>query len=127
MFENQNRRTPQMTRVREIRLKSRPNGLPTAANFELATVDLPAPGPGEVQVRNLWMTVDPYMRGRMNDVRSYAPPFQIGRPLEGGAVGEVVASRDPAFKEGELVQSSLGWREGFTAQAASVQKLDPRG
>ncbi len=96
-------------------------------NFELATVTLPDPGPGEVQVRNSWMTVDPYMRGRMNDVQSYAPPFQIGEALQGGAVGEVVASNDPAFKAGDLVQSFFGWREAFNAPAAAVQALDTHG
>ncbi|MDB5467222.1 MAG: alcohol dehydrogenase, zinc-containing [Phenylobacterium sp.] len=116
-----------MATVREIRLKSRPVGLPTADNFEMAAVDLPDPGPGEVQVRNLWMTVDPYMRGRMNDVKSYSPPFQLGKALDGGAVGEVTASNDPKFKAGDLVQSGLGWREGFTAPAAGLQKLDTRG
>jgi NADPH-dependent curcumin reductase CurA len=116
-----------MTKSREIRLKSRPVGTPVAGNFELATVDLPDPGPGEVQVRNSWMTVDPYMRGRMNDVRSYTPPFQIGEALQGGAVGEVVASNDAAFKPGETVQSFFGWREAFNAPAAAVQKLDTRG
>jgi hypothetical protein len=116
-----------MTTVREIRLKSRPRGLPTADNFELATVDLPAPGPGEVQVKNLWMTVDPYMRGRMNDVKSYAPPFALGKAMDGGAIGEVTASNDPALKPGELVQSGFGWREGFNAPAKALQKLDPRG
>ena len=116
-----------MTTYREIRLKSRPVGLPTAANFELASVDVPAPGAGEVQVKNLWMTVDPYMRGRMNDVQSYTPPFALDKPLDGGAVGEVVASGDPSFKVGDLVQSGLGWREGFNAPAASVQKLDTMG
>jgi NADPH-dependent curcumin reductase CurA len=63
----------------------------------------------------------------MNDVKSYSPPFQLGKALEGGAIGEVVASNDPKFKEGDLVQSGLGWREGFTAPASSLQKLDPRG
>ena len=116
-----------MTAVREIRLKSRPNGVPTHDNFELATVDLPAPGPGEVQVKNLLMTVDPYMRGRMNDVKSYVPPFQLGAPLEGGAIGEVTVSNDPSLKPGDLVQSNLGWREGFNAPAASVQKLETAG
>ena len=116
-----------MTISREIRLKSRPVGTPTADNFELATVTLPEPGPGEVQVRNSWMTVDPYMRGRMNDVQSYTPPFQIGEALQGGAVGEVVASNDPAFTAGELVQSFFGWREAFNAPAAAVQKLDTHG
>ncbi len=116
-----------MTTVREIRLKSRPNGLPTADNFELATVELPAPGDGEVQVKNLWMTVDPYMRGRMNDVKSYSPPFPLGKAMDGGAIGEVTASNSPALKVGDLVQSGFGWREGFTTGADKVQKLDPRG
>src|ERR1700760_124172 len=116
-----------MTTVREIRLKSRPTGLPTPDTFEMATVELPAPGPGEVQVKNLWMTVDPYMRGRMNDVKSYSPPFQLGEALQGGAIGEVTQSNDPAFKPGDLVNSFFGWREGFNAPAAALQKLDPRG
>ncbi|MBA3811824.1 MAG: NADP-dependent oxidoreductase [Caulobacteraceae bacterium] len=116
-----------MTTSREIRLKSRPSGVPTADNFELATVTLADPGPGEVQVRNSWMTVDPYMRGRMNDVRSYAPPFELGEAMQGGAVGEVVASNDPSFKAGDAVQSFLGWREAFNAPAAAVQRLETHG
>jgi len=116
-----------MTTVREIRLKSRPTGLPTHDNFEVATVELPAPGPGQAQVKNLWMTVDPYMRGRMNDVQSYTPPFQLGEALQGGAIGEVVQSNDPSLKPGDLVNSFLGWREGFNAPAQALQKLDPKG
>lgn len=116
-----------MTTVKEIRLKSRPVGVPTRDNFETATVELRDPGPGEIQVKNLWMTVDPYMRGRMNDVKSYAPPFQLGKVMDGGAIGEVTASNDPSLKTGDLVQSGYGWREGFTAPANTVQKLDPRG
>ncbi len=116
-----------MTTSREIRLKSRPVGLPTADNFELATVTLPDPGPGEVQVRNTWMTVDPYMRGRMNDVKSYSPPFALGEVMQGGAVGEVIASNDPSLKVGDLVQSFFGWREAFNAPAGAVQKLDTFG
>ncbi|HRD27854.1 MAG TPA: NADP-dependent oxidoreductase [Caulobacter sp.] len=116
-----------MTVSREIRLKSRPVGTPTADNFELATVELPAPGPGEVQVRNSWMTVDPYMRGRMNDVKSYSPPFQLGEAMQGGAVGEVIASNDPSLKVGDLVQSMFGWREAFNAPAGAVQKLNTFG
>jgi len=116
-----------MTTSREIRLKSRPVGTPTADNFELASVSLPDPGPGEVQVRNTWMTVDPYMRGRMNDVQSYTPPFQIGEAMQGGAVGEVVASNDPALKAGDTVSSFFGWREAFNAPAGAVQKLDTHG
>lgn len=113
-----------MTTSREVRLKSRPEGLPTAANFEVASVELPAPGPGEVQVRNHFMSVDPYMRGRMYDRPSYVPPFQIGEALQGGAVGEVVASNDPAFAVGDAVQSMWGWREAFNAPANTLQKLD---
>jgi NADPH-dependent curcumin reductase CurA len=116
-----------MPQTREIRLKSRPNGMPTADNFELATVDLPDPGPGQAQVKNTWMTVDPYMRGRMNDVVSYVPPFQLGQALQGGAVGEVVASNDASLKVGDLVQSFFGWREAFTAPAQAVQKLETHG
>jgi NADPH-dependent curcumin reductase CurA len=114
-----------MPTVREIRLKSRPTGLPTHDNFELASVELGAPGAGEVQVQNLWMTVDPYMRGRMNDVKSYAPPFQLGKAMDGGAIGQVVVSNDPALKAGDLVQSGFGWREGFNAPAGALQKLNP--
>ncbi len=116
-----------MTTSREVRLKSRPVGMPTADNFETVSVTLPEPGPGEVQVKNTWMTVDPYMRGRMNDVQSYTPPFQIGEAMQGGAVGEVVASNDPAFKVGEAVQSFFGWREAFNAPAATIQKLETHG
>jgi NADPH-dependent curcumin reductase CurA len=116
-----------MTTSREVRLKSRPVGTPTADNFELATVTLADPAPGEVQVKNTWMTVDPYMRGRMNDVKSYSPPFQLGEAMQGGAVGEVVASNDPAFKVGDAVQSFMGWREAFNAPAAMVQALDTHG
>jgi NADPH-dependent curcumin reductase CurA len=116
-----------MTTSREIRLKSRPVGTPVADNFELATVDLPAPGAGEVQVRNHWMTVDPYMRGRMNDVKSYSPPFALGEAMQGGAVGEVIASNDPSLAVGDLVQSMYGWREAFNAPASAVQKLDTFG
>jgi NADPH-dependent curcumin reductase CurA len=116
-----------MTTSREIRLKSRPSGVPTGDNFELASVDLPDPGPGQVQVRNSWMTVDPYMRGRMNDVQSYSPPFQLGEAMQGGAVGEVVASNDPGFKAGDAVQSFFGWREAFNAPAGAVQKLETHG
>ena len=116
-----------MTTSREIRLKSRHVGTPVADNFELATVELPAPGAGEVQVRNHWMTVDPYMRGRMNDVKSYSPPFALGEAMQGGAVGEVIASNDPSLAVGDLVQSMYGWREAFNAPASAVQKLETFG
>src|SRR3569832_574317 len=112
----------------EIRLKSRPAGMPEPANFELVTVDVPAPGPGQVLVRNSYMTVDPYMRGRMMDRRSYVPPFQIGEALTGGAVGQVVAAGPGAqFQVGDHVLSMAGWREWFVANGPElmVQKIDP--
>ena len=109
---------------REIRLASRPEGEPTLVNFSFATVEVPDPKPGEVTVRNLFMSVDPYMRGRMNDGKSYVPPFQIGMPLEGGAVGKVVASQDDKLPVGSLVFSNFGWREAFVAPASKLQVVD---
>jgi len=111
----------------EIRLKSRPNGMPDPANFDLVTVDVPDPGPGQVLVRNSYMTVDPYMRGRMMDRRSYVPPFQIGEALTGGAVGQVVAAGPGAhFQVGDHVLSMAGWREWFVASGPElmVQKIE---
>jgi len=116
-----------MTQSREVRLKSRPEGMPVAANFEVATVELPAPGAGEVQVRNHFMSVDPYMRGRMYDRPSYVPPFQIGEALQGGCIGEVIASGDPAFAVGDIVQSMFGWREAYNAPAGALQKVETHG
>lgn len=114
---------------REIHLASRPVGKPSAENFTLATTECSAPREGEIQVRNSWMSVDPYMRGRMMDRESYVPPFQIGEVLQGGAVGTVVASGHPNFKEGDLVRSMAGWREAFTAkpEAAMVEALPSSG
>ena len=88
---------------------------------------VPDPAPGEVQVKNIWMTVDPYMRGRMVDRASYVPPFQLGEPLQGGAIGEVAASNDSRLKPGDLVSTMFGWRESFNAPAANLQKLDTFG
>jgi len=100
---------------REIRLASRPNGLPTGADFTLARTELQPLQDQEVLVRNLFMSVDPYMRGRMNEGRSYVPPFELGKPLNGGAVGEVIESRAREFKPGDAVTSHFGWRESFIA------------
>lgn len=111
------------TKSREIRLKSRPEGMPKAENFELAEIELPAPGAGEVLVRNAWMSVDPYMRGRMYDRPSYVPPFELGKALQGGAVGKVVQSNDPKFAPGDLVESMFGWRDAYVAAGAALTKL----
>jgi len=113
--------------ARAWHLKSRPQGLPTSENFELGDIDLPPLGDGMVRVRNLWLSVDPYMRGRMNDVKSYVPPFQLGEPMDGGAIGEVVESRADGFAPGDLVQHMAGWRDEAVVSARTAQKLPELG
>src|SRR3954471_23062854 len=113
--------------ARAWHLKSRPSGMPTHDNFELKDLDLPALGDGHIRVRNLWLSVDPYMRGRMNDVKSYVPPFQVGEPLEGGAIGEVVESKAEGFASGDLVQHMAGWRDEAVVPARAVNKLPDPG
>jgi len=108
-------------------LKSRPDGMPTADNFELKEFDLPPLGDGMIRVRNRWLSVDPYMRGRMNDVKSYVPPFQLGEPLEGGAVGEVVESKADGFAPGDLVVHFGGWRDEAVVPAQAARKLPDLG
>jgi NADPH-dependent curcumin reductase CurA len=108
---------------REIQLASRPDGIPTAANFTLARTELKPLQDQEVLVRNLFMSVDPYMRGRMNDGKSYVPPFELGKPLDGGAVGEVIESRAKEFKPGDAVTSNFGWREYFVASSKELHPV----
>ena len=114
-----------MTTTRAWHLKSRPQGLPTLANFELKETELPALEEGWIRVENKWLSVDPYMRGRMNDVKSYVPPFQVGEPMDGGAVGKVVESRSPHFREGETVFHMMGWREQAAGPADKFNKVPP--
>ncbi|MFS8104359.1 NADP-dependent oxidoreductase [Lentzea alba] len=110
----------------EVRLASRPTGWPTEENFEIAEVEIPTPAEGQILVRNVVMSVDPYMRGRMNDVKSYVPPFQVGAPLDGGAVGEVVAvgAGVEGLSVGDNVLHGLGWREYAAVDAKHVVKVD---
>ncbi len=110
---------------REIRLKRRPVGLPAESDFELAQVPIPEPGVGQVLVRNIYMSVDPYMRGRMMDRESYVPPFQVGQPLEGGCVGRVVKSNQGKFQVGDCVVGMLGWREYYVSDGSNVAQIDP--
>src|SRR5476649_1120090 len=111
----------------EIRLKSRPVGVPSPQNFELAESAVPTPQAGQVLVRNSYISVDPYMRGRMIDRKNYAPPFQIGETLQGHAVGQVVASNgNDKLKVGDFVQSMHGWREWYVSGGADVQKFEPQ-
>jgi NADPH-dependent curcumin reductase CurA len=108
---------------RQIILASRPSGWPTEENFSLTEEDRPDLADGQVRVRNLFMSVDPYMRGRMNDVKSYVSPFRLGEPLEGGAIGTVIESRSPDLAEGDLVLHGLGWREEAVLPARHAQKV----
>ena len=112
-------------RSREIRLAARPCGLPEPSDFELAEVALPDPVDGEILVRNAFVSVDPYMRGRMNDVKSYVPPFALGEPMTGGAVGQVIASRNERFAEGSWVVHDLGWREVALSEGRGARVVDP--
>ena len=114
-----------MSTNREIHLASRPQGWPTADNFRLVETEVPTPGPGQIVVRNQFMSVDPYMRGRMNDVKSYVPPFQLDAPLDGGAVGEVVAGEAEGIKPGDTVLHGLGWREYALLDAKAARTVDP--
>ncbi|HLZ69313.1 MAG TPA: NADP-dependent oxidoreductase [Dehalococcoidia bacterium] len=109
---------------REIRLAARPVGLPKPSDFELVELPEAQPAEGELLVQNLFMSVDPYMRGRMNDVKSYTPPFALGKALEGGAVGRVEQSRHPQFTPGEIVTSNLGWRDRFVSDGRGLGKVD---
>ncbi len=110
---------------REIHLRSRPHGIPTAENFTLVSVELPAPSDGQVLVRNRFLSVDPYMRGRMRDTRSYTPPFALDEPLSGGAVGEVITSASDQFAPGDSVLHMLGWREYALVDSRGLTKVDP--
>jgi NADPH-dependent curcumin reductase CurA len=113
--------------ARAWHLKSRPTGMPTHDNFELKETALPELGDDMVRVRNRWLSVDPYMRGRMNDVKSYVPPFQVGEPLEGGAIGEVVESKTDGLRPGDLVQHMAGWRDEAVIAGRAAQKLPDLG
>jgi NADPH-dependent curcumin reductase CurA len=110
---------------REVRLAARPSGFPKESDFELAETPIPEPGDGEVLVRNVFLSVDPYMRSRMNDMKSYVPSFRIGECMLGGAVGQVVKSRSDALAEGDWVNSMMGWREYYAADGSSLMKIDP--
>ena len=110
---------------REIRLKNRPVGMPGEADFELAETEISEISDGQILIRNIYMSVDPYMRGRMYDRKSYAPPFQINQPLEGGCVGQVVSSRNDKFAPGDCVMSMLGWREYAVSNGSGITKVDP--
>jgi len=111
--------------MQKIVLASRPDGAPKPDDFRLETADVPTPGDGEVLVRVHYMSLDPYMRGRMDDAKSYAQPVPIGGLMEGGSVGEVIVSNDPAFKPGDFAMGGFGWATHGVAPGKMLRKVDP--
>lgn len=109
---------------RTIVLKSRPKGTPTTANFEFIENEKPSASEGEVLLKSLYVSVDPYMRGRMRDEKSYIPPFQVGEPIEGGVVAEVIETNHPDFTKGDYVQGMLQWKQFQTCTGKGIQKID---
>ncbi|MCH8063985.1 MAG: NADP-dependent oxidoreductase, partial [Chloroflexi bacterium] len=110
---------------RKITLKSRPSGYPQESDFELVEEPIPQPGEGEVLIKSIWLSLDPYMRGRMRDAASYAPPVELGSVIVGGAVGRVVESRTPAFQVGDIVEGPLGWQEYAVSDGRNLRSVDP--
>jgi NADPH:quinone reductase len=110
---------------RQITLASRPVGLPKTSDFNLVYSPLPSPAAGEVLVRSIYLSLDPYMRGRMSDADSYARPVAIGEVMTGGAVALVVDSEDPSFRAGDAVEGMLGWQEYAVVRGREIRKLDP--
>jgi len=110
---------------KQITLAQRPNGLPKESDFRLAESPVPTPSAGEILVRALYLSVDPYMRGRMNDVKSYAPPIKIGEVMVGGAVGQVMESQNPKFQKGDIVEGFFGWQTHAVSDGKGVRKIDP--
>ena len=114
-----------IVKSKEIHLISRPEGEPSKENFLVNETEINELPENEVLIKNLWMSVDPYMRGRMIDRKSYVPPFELGKTLEGGAIGIVIESKSSNFKEGDFVNSNFGWREYFTAEGKYLTKINP--
>ena len=114
-----------MTMNRQITLASRPVGAPTQDNFKLVETAVPTPERGQVLVKALYLSLDPYMRGRMSDAKSYAPSVKIGEVMTGGAVGRVVDSRHPGFKEGDIVEGRIGWQDYGLVEGGMLRKVDP--
>jgi NADPH-dependent curcumin reductase len=110
---------------RKIVLASRPEGAPQPSNFRLEQSPAPQPKDGEVLLRTLWLSLDPYMRGRMSAARSYAKPVEVGEPIVGGTVNEVVESRHPQFKAGDIVLGYAGWQDYAVSNGAGLRRLDP--
>src|SRR5690625_449551 len=113
------------TTNKEIHLVNRPVGLPTEADFELKETSIPEPQDSEVLIRTLYLSVDPYMRGRMNDVKSYILPFELNKVLSGGIVAEVVESKSTNFAQGDIVTGNLDWAKYSIAKETDIREIDP--
>jgi NADPH-dependent curcumin reductase CurA len=111
---------------REIHLAARPVGAPKPSDFKVVETPIPEPAQGQFLVRNVYMSVDPYMRGRMRDVKSYVPPFQVGAVLDGGSVGQIVASRHPGYAEGDFVVGGQGFREYYVSDGTGQRRVDAK-
>ena len=110
---------------RQVTLAARPEGFPQDSDFALVESEIPSPGPGEVLVHAQWLSVDPYMRGRMSTTRSYAKPTELGEPMTGQVVGEVAESNDSRFAPGDTVVGQLGWQDYAVARGGALRKVDP--
>jgi hypothetical protein len=115
-----------MPQGKRIVLASRPVGEPKPSDFRVEEYPVPAPGEGQVLLRTIWLSLDPYMRGRMSDAASYSAPVPVGGVMEGGTVSEVVASNNASFKEGEIVLSRAGWQTHALSDGQGVSKIDPK-
>lgn len=125
--EEQKKKRRKIMKQQQILLKERPNGMPTSSTFQYGETDVVQPTEGEVQLKTLYLSVDPYMLGRMNDAKSYTAPFQVGEPLNGGIVAVVTKSHSSDLQEGDVVTGMLEWKEYNTVDADAVRKLDLHG
>ena len=112
--------------AKRVVLVSRPVGEPKASDFRVEDYALPTPGEGQVLLRTIWLSLDPYMRGRMSDGPSYAAPVPIGGVMEGGTVCEVIASNNPGFAKGDIVLSRAGWQTHALSDGRGLAKIDPK-
>ena len=116
-----------MDAYRQIVLAARPIGVPTLGNFRLATGPLPVPSDGQLLLRTRYLSLDPYMRGRMNDAKSYAAPVELGQVMEGEVIAEILETRHPGYRKGELVQGRIGWRTHAAVDADTVRRVKTAG
>src|ERR1700728_5366196 len=115
-----------MSQAKRVVLASRPVGEPKASDFRVEEYPMPSRGAGQVLLRTIWLSLDPYMRGRMSDGPSYAAPVPIGGVMEGGTVSEVIVSNNPGFAKGDIVLSRAGWQTHALSDGAGLRKIDPK-